>query len=59
MDIDASLLVWARTEAMQQAAMMKIVRKTHEMQMQLIDRLSEVARAVPPPGQGRLVDRLA
>jgi hypothetical protein len=55
----ASMLVSARTAATQQVAMMKILKKSHEMQMQLIEMVSEVARSAPPAGQGRVVDKLA
>ena len=55
----ASMLVSARAAATQQAAMMKILKKSHEMQMQLVEMVSEVARSAPPPGQGRVVDKLA
>ena len=60
MDTDlASMLVTARAAATQQAAMFKIIKKTHEMQMQLVEVVSETARPAPPPGQGRVVDKLA
>jgi hypothetical protein len=60
MDADlASMLVSARATATQQAAMIKIIKKNHEMQMQLVETVSDTARPAPPPGQGRLVDRLA
>lgn len=36
-----------------------LARKSHQMQMDLIARIDEVARAAPPPGQGRLVDKSA
>jgi hypothetical protein len=53
------MLVSARAAATQQAAMIKIIKKNHEMQMQLVEMVSETARPAPPPGQGRHVDRLA
>jgi hypothetical protein len=55
----ASMLVSARAAATQQAAMIKIIKKNHEMQMQLVEMVSDTARPAPPPGQGRLVDGLA
>jgi hypothetical protein len=55
----ASMLVSARAAATQQAAMIKIIKKNHEMQMQLIEMVSDTARSAPPSGQGRVVDRLA
>ncbi len=60
MDTDlASMLVSARAAATQQAAMLKIIKKTHEMQLQLVQMVSDAARSDPPPGQGRVVDKLA
>ena len=60
MDTDLSvMLVTARAAATQQAAGMAIMKKSHEMQMALVDRVAEVARSAPPPGQGRVVDKLA
>ncbi len=53
------MLVSARAAATQQVAMMKILKKSHEMQMQLVEMVSEVARSAPPPGQGRVIDKLA
>jgi hypothetical protein len=60
MDADlASMLVLARAAATQEAAVMKVIKKTHEMQMQLVEMVSEAARSAPPPGEGRVVDKLA
>ena len=36
-----------------------VMKKSHEMQMDLINMLSEVARSAPPPGQGTRVDKSA
>ena len=36
-----------------------VIKKSHEMQMDLINMLSEVARSAPPPGQGTRVDKSA
>ena len=36
-----------------------VLKKQHEMEMQLIDMLSAVAKAAPPPGQGTRVDKSA
>ena len=46
----------ARTQSLVQIAVLK---KSHEMQMDLINMLSEVARSAPPPGQGTRVDKNA
>jgi hypothetical protein len=60
MDTDLSMmLVVARAAATQQAASMAIMKKNHEMQVALVDMVAEVARSAPPPGQGRVVDKLA
>jgi len=45
-----------RTQSLVQIAVMK---KSHQMQMDLINMLSEVARSAPPPGQGTRVDKSA
>jgi len=45
-----------RTQSLVQIAVM---RKSHQMQMDLINMLSEVARSAPPPGQGTRVDKSA
>lgn len=55
----AMMLVSARAQATQATAMMKIIKKNHEMQMQLVDMVAEVARSAPPPGQGTRVDKTA
>ena len=36
-----------------------VMKKSHEMQMDLINMLSEVARSAPPSGQGTRVDKTA
>ena len=46
----------AQTHNLMQIA---ILKKSHEMQMDLINMLSEVARSAPPPGQGTRVDKSA
>ncbi len=60
MDTDLSMaLVAARTAATQQSAVIAIVKKNHEMQMALVQMIDETARAAPPPGQGKVVDKVA
>jgi hypothetical protein len=58
MDVAATMvnLLATRTQTLVEIALMK---KSHEMQMELIDMLSEVARSAPPPGQGARVDKSA
>lgn len=46
----------AQTQSLMQIA---IIKKNHEMQMDLINMLGEVARSAPPPGQGTRVDKSA
>jgi hypothetical protein len=60
MDMDlAGSLMAARTAATQQSAALAIVKKSHEMEQALIQMVDEVARSAPPPGQGRVVDKVA
>jgi hypothetical protein len=60
MDTDLSMaLMAARTVATQQSAAIAIVKKSHEMDMALVQMIDETARAAPPPGQGRIVDKTA
>lgn len=57
-DLAGSLLV-ARAASTQQSVALAVVKKQHEMQMALVQMVDEVARAAPPPGQGRVVDKVA
>jgi hypothetical protein len=58
MDLAGSVLA-ARGAATQQAVAIAIIKQNHEMQQALIQMVDEVARSAPPPGQGRVVDKLA
>lgn len=49
----------ARTAATQQTVALAIVKKNHEMEQMLIQMVDQVARSAPPPGQGRVVDKVA
>ncbi|MCB9992294.1 MAG: hypothetical protein H6873_01420 [Hyphomicrobiaceae bacterium] len=50
----------AKQAATQQVAEFKIMKKQHEMEMSLIDMLTEVVRSAPAPsGQGAVVDKSA
>lgn len=49
-------LLAARNQGLVNIAIMK---KQHEMQTDLINMLTEVAKSAPPPGQGSRVDRTA
>ena len=60
MDTDlTSLLLAARSTGTQQSIAIAVLKKQHEMDMSLIQMVDQTARAVPPPGQGTKVDKLA
>ncbi|MGN6489705.1 MAG: hypothetical protein ACTHLT_18050 [Devosia sp.] len=60
MDIDpvASVLA-ARTAATQNTIQLAVLKKSHEMELALLQMVDQQARAAPPPGQGTRVDKLA
>jgi hypothetical protein len=60
MDIDpvASVLA-ARTASTQHTIQLAVLKKSHEMEMSLLQMIDQQVRAAPPPGQGTRVDRLA
>ena len=57
-DLSMSLAV-ARTVATQQSMATAIVKEAHEMAMAFAQQIDQVARSAPPPGQGKVVDKLA
>jgi hypothetical protein len=59
--VDAtSQLLAMRLAGTQQTAQFAILKKSHEMEMALLDSLAEIARSAPAPeGQGLLVDKRA
>lgn len=57
-DLAASLLT-ARTTATQHSVQIAVVKKAHDMQMELINSLMQTALSPPPPGQGTRVDKQA
>ena len=58
-DVTTQLLAM-RMAGTQQAAQMAIIKKSHEMEMSLVNSLMEVARSAPAPsGQGLVVDTRA
>ena len=60
MDMDLATQMTALQGARTQfSAQIAIVKKNHEMEMDLINMVDQVARAAPPPGQGTKVDKLA
>lgn len=58
MDV-AETMVNMRATQTQSLVQFAIMKKNNEMQMDLINMLSEVARSAPPPGQGTRVDKTA
>jgi Putative motility protein len=58
MDV-AEMMVNMRATQTQSLVQFAVVKKSHEMQMDLINMLSEVARSAPPLGQGTRVDKSA
>ncbi|KKB07678.1 hypothetical protein [Devosia chinhatensis] len=60
MDIDLSMqMLAARTAATSNSLQVAIVKKSHEMQTELLETLMQTALSAPPPGQGTKVDKLA
>ena len=60
MDMDlTSQLLAARSAGTQQSIAIAVLKKSHEMEMSLIQMVDQVARSAPPPGQGTRVDKLA
>ncbi|MDC9826454.1 hypothetical protein PRN20_22180 [Devosia sp. ZB163] len=60
MDLDlTSQLLAARTAGTHHAISIAVLKKSHEMEMSLIQMVDQVARSAPPPGQGTKVDKLA
>ena len=56
----ASQLMARRAASTQQAASMAMLKKNHEMEMQLVNMVAELARSAPAPaGQGLVVDKRA
>jgi hypothetical protein len=56
----ASQLMAMRAASTQQAASMAMLKKNHEMEMQLVNMVAELARSAPAPtGQGLVVDKRA
>ena len=58
MDV-AEMMVNMQATQTQSLVQFAVIKKSHEMQMDLINMLSEVARSAPPPGQGTRVDKSA
>lgn len=58
MELAGSIMA-VKQAATQQTAQMKILKKSHEMEMALINMIDQVAKSAPPPGQGTKVDTSA
>jgi hypothetical protein len=59
MDTDLSMsLVQARAST-QQSVALAVLKQTHQAEMATAQMVEKVARAAPPGGQGRIVDKLA
>ena len=58
MDV-AEMMVNMRATQTQSLVQIAMLKKSHEMQMDLITMLTDVAKSVPPPGQGTRVDKSA
>ena len=60
MDTDlTSQLLAARSASTEHAIAIAVLKKSHEMEMSLVQMVDEVSRSAPPPGQGTRVDKLA
>jgi hypothetical protein len=55
----SSALMSTKTAATRQTAQLAMVKQSHEMERALVKMVVEVARAAPPAGQGKSVDKLA
>lgn len=55
----ATNLLTARASATQHSVQIAVVKKSHDMQMELINTLMQTALSAPPPGQGTRVDKQA
>jgi len=55
----AAMLVAARTAATHQSLEVAMVKKAHEMEMNLVSMLEAAVKAPAPAGQGLLVDKSA
>ena len=58
MDLTSQLLA-ARSQGTQHSIAIAVLKKSHEMEMSLIQMVDSVARAAPPPGPGTKVDKIA
>jgi hypothetical protein len=60
MDIDpAQMMVGLMAARAQQLTQIAVLKKQHEMELDLSTRLTEVATSAPVPGAGQHIDKLA
>ena len=60
MNVDLNMtLAVARASSVQTTIATAMVKKGHEMDMALVQMIDQAVRAAPPPGQGKLVDKVA
>ena len=60
MNTDLSMqMVAMNTMATQNSIQIAVLKKTHEMQSDLLNNLMQTALSAPPPGQGLKVDKQA
>jgi hypothetical protein len=52
-------LAAAQTASTRQSVAMAVLKQAHEAEMALVQMIDAVARSAPPPGQGKVVDKLA
>lgn len=49
----------ARTASTQNTIQLAVLKKSHEMEMSLVQMIDQQVRAAPPAGQGTRVDKVA
>ncbi|HWA19253.1 MAG TPA: hypothetical protein VG757_09660 [Devosia sp.] len=60
MDIDPASILAMRAQQTQQLVQIAVLKKSHEMEMSLVNLLDQAVRSAPAPqGQGMLVDKHA
>ncbi len=55
----AMQMITMNTVQTQNSVQLAVLKKSHEMQTDLLETLMQTARSAPPPGQGLKVDKLA
>lgn len=55
----ATNLLTARTAMTQNSVQVAVLKKSHEMQSDLLNSLMQTALSAPPPGQGTRIDKQA